>query len=183
MAIVGYARVSSSGQKLAVQREKLLAFGCDKLFAEKRSGLQSDRPQFKACLNYLREGDVLVVTKLDRLARSVFELHRVVASLREQGIGFRALDQDFDTTTKTGRLLFGVLALIAEFEADLRKERQLDGIKSAKAKGVRFGRPATLTQEQVEEMRQKRAQGLLIRELMVEYNLSKTSVYRLLSQA
>ena len=182
MAIVGYARVSTSGQKLEVQREKLLAFGCEKLFEEKRSGTTAQRPKLKECLRYLREGDVLVVTKIDRLARSTLDLHSIVTTLKGEGVGLKALDQDVDTTTKNGKLLFGMLALMAEFEQDLRKERQADGIAAAKARGVQLGRPASMTSSNIEDLRAKRAQGALIRDLMVEYGLSKSSVYRLLSQ-
>ena len=182
MATVGYARVSTSGQKLTVQRDKLLAYGCDKLFEEKQSAMLAQRPKLKECLRYLREGDVLVVTRIDRLARSTLELHRIMSTLKDEGIGFKALDQEVDTTTKTGKLLFGMLALIAEFEQDLRKERQTEGIAAAKAKGVQFGRPPRMSVEQVAELRQKRTQGVMIRDLMQKYGLSKSSVYRLLTK-
>ena len=115
MTVVGYARVSSLGQDLTVQLEKLS--GCDKVFKEKRSGVDAGRPALKACLDYLREGDTLVVTKLDRLARSTSDLYRIVSELMQRGVEFKVLDDpSIDTSSRTGKLVMGILALIAEFE-------------------------------------------------------------------
>tara|TARA_Y100000296_G_scaffold26795_1_gene31475 strand:- start:8835 stop:9386 length:552 start_codon:yes stop_codon:yes gene_type:complete len=178
MSIVGYARVSSVGQSLEVQRTKLSH--CDKIFEEKRSGTTANRPALQECLNYLREGDTLVITKLDRLARSTLHLTQISEQLKQDGIELVVTDQAIDTSTPTGKLLFTMLGAIAEFENEIRKERQLDGIKSAKERGVKFGAKSKLTPEQVEEMRLKRTSGVLIRDLMSEYGISKASVYRLL---
>src|SRR5215475_14301468 len=143
MTTVGYARVSSSGQDLAVQLEKLK--GCDKVFKEKRSGVDTGRPELKRCLDYLREGDTLLVTKLDRLARSTSDLYRIISELAEKGVSFRVGDDpSIDTASRTGKLVMGILALIAEFENDIRRERQTDGIKKAHDRGVRFGRKPLL---------------------------------------
>ncbi|MDA0891394.1 MAG: recombinase family protein [Proteobacteria bacterium] len=182
MATVGYARVSSVGQSLEVQLQKLSEFGCqaDHVFKEKRSGLTAQRQALEECLRFVRKGDLLVVTKLDRLARSTLDLHRIIEQLNTKGVAFKVLDQAIDTTTKEGRLMFSILASIAEFETELRKERQMEGIAKAKANGVKFGRQSALSPEQVAEMRQKRAQGVLIKDLMAQYQLSKASVYRLL---
>lgn len=184
MATVGYARVSSVGQSLEVQLQKLHDFGCqaDHVFKEKRSGVTAQRQALEECLRFVRKGDLLVVTKLDRLARSTLDLHRIIEQLNTKGVGFKVLDQAIDTTTKEGRLMFSILASIAEFETELRKERQMEGIAKAKSNGVKFGRQAMLSPEQVAEMRQKRAQGVLIKDLMAGYQLSKASVYRLLNQ-
>ncbi len=179
MSAVGYARVSTVGQSLDVQLEKLSPI-CDKVFKEKKSGTTAQRPKLKACLQYLRDGDTLVITKLDRLARSTFHLTQIAESLKERGIGLKVLDQAIDTTTPTGKLLFDVLAAISEFETAIRKERQLEGIDQAKKRGVRFGRHPKVTKDQIAEMRRKRKEGTLIRDLMSEYGLSKASVYRLL---
>jgi DNA invertase Pin-like site-specific DNA recombinase len=181
MATIGYARVSSVGQSLDVQLEKLK--GCDKLFQEKKSGTTADRPQLQACLNYLREGDTLTITRLDRLARSTFHLTQIADLLRRKGVELRVIDQAIDTSTPTGRLMFNMLACIAEFETEIRKERQLDGIGAAKEKGVEFGRKAKLSPAQIDEMKTKRAAGVLIKDLMKEYGLSKASVYRLLGES
>ena len=180
MAIVGYARVSSSGQSLAVQLDKLSEAGCTEVFQEKRSGLTAQRPALKECLRFVRKGDVLVITRLDRLARSTLDLHKIVQELDERDVGFKVLDQPIDTTTKEGRLMFSIIASIAQFETELRKERQMEGIEKAKENGVKFGRQAVLSDAQVAEMRSKRDSGILIKNLMSEYGLSKASVYRLL---
>lgn len=179
MSIVGYARVSSTGQSLEVQRSKLSH--CDKIFEEKRSGTTATRPALQECLNYLRDGDTLVITKLDRLARSTFHLTQIAEQLKQDGIELIVTDQCIDTSTPTGKLLFNMLGAIAEFENEIRRERQLDGIKAAKGRGVKFGAKAKLSPDQVVEMRQKRADGILIKDLMHQYNISKASVYRLLS--
>ena len=164
MSTVGYARVSTVGQSLDVQLDKLEPI-CDKVFKEKRSGTTAQRPQLKACLNYLREKDTLVVTRLDRLARSTFHLTQMAEKLKEQGIALKVLDQAIDTTTPTGKLLFDVLAAISEFETAIRKERQMEGIDQARMKGVRFGRKPKVTPGQITEMRRKRKTGTLIKDL------------------
>ena len=183
MAVVGYARVSSVGQSLEVQQEKLVSYGVDKLFAEKLSGTTAARPELKSCLDYVRAGDVLVITKLDRLARSTLHLHKIVNDLNNRGVGFKVLDQSIDTTTKEGRLLFSILASLAEFETELRTERANEGRIAAMERGVKFGAKPKLTENQIVEMKQKRSQGVLIKDLMSEYKLSKASVYRLMSEA
>jgi DNA invertase Pin-like site-specific DNA recombinase len=146
MAIIGYARVSSTGQSLEIQLETLREAGCDKMFAEKRSGRKAaDREQLALALEFIREGDTLIVTRLDRLARSVIDLHQIIARVAEKGAAFRVLQQaGIDTSTSTGKLTLAVLAAVAEFEADIRAERQKDGIEAAKARGVYRGRPATI---------------------------------------
>ena len=180
MAVIGYARVSSVGQSLGVQLDKLKEYGCSKIYSEKKSGTSANRPELKSTLDYVRDGDVLVITKLDRLARSTLDLHRIIEQLNSKGVGFKVLDQSIDTTTKEGRLVFSILACIAEFETALRSERQMEGIEKAKQNGVKFGRQPKLSNEKLQEMRQKRADGVLIKNLMSEYGLSKASVYRLL---
>jgi len=178
MTQVGYARVSSVGQSLDVQLDKLS--DCNKIFKEKKSGTTAERPAFKECMNYLREGDTLVITKLDRLARSTFHLTQIADDLKNRKIALKVIDQNIDTSTSTGKLLFNMLASIAEFETEIRKERQLEGIAKAKENGVKFGAKAKLTKEQLEEMKEQREAGVLIKDLMKEYSLSKSSVYRLL---
>lgn len=181
MATVGYARVSSVGQSLDVQLSKLSEYGCNKVYQEKRSGTTADRPELKACLDYVREGDILVITKLDRLARSTFHLTQLADQLSNKGVELIVIDQNIDTSTPTGKLLFNVLASIAEFETQIRKERVREGIEKAKANGVKFGAKAKLTDEQIEKMKLDRAEGFLIKDLMKTYSLSKASVYRLLA--
>jgi DNA invertase Pin-like site-specific DNA recombinase len=181
MSNVGYGRVSSIGQSLDVQQSKLEKFGCDKIFLDKHTGTTADRPKLKEIRNYVRQGDSLVITKLDRLARSTFHLTQIAEELKEKGVNLVVLDQSIDTSTSTGKLLFNVLASIAEFETEIRKERQMEGIAKAKEKGVQFGRKSKLLDEQIKEMRQERDRGLKIAELMLKYSISKASVYRLLA--
>lgn len=178
MALVGYARVSSVGQSLAVQLEKLA--GCEPIYQEKRSGATDQRPQLDACVQYLRRGDTLVVTKLDRLARSTLHLCQLADVLQRKGVALRVLDQAIDTSDATGRLLFNMLGAIAQFETEIRAERQADGIANARARGVAFGRRPALTTEQITELRERRRQGALIKTLMADYHLGKTAVYRYL---
>lgn len=180
MTTVGYARVSSTGQDLDVQLEKLKF--CDKVFKEKRSGLDTGRPELKRCLEYLREGDTLLVAKLDRLARSTSDLYRIVSQLAEKGVEFKVFDDPaIDTSSRTGKLVMGVLALIAEFKNDIRRERQMDGIKKAHERGVRFGRKPLLVAETVQRARKLRKAGRTVPEIMRLTLLSKASVYRALS--
>ncbi|WP_311273222.1 MULTISPECIES: recombinase family protein [unclassified Rhizobium] len=184
MALIGYARVSSVGQELDVQRNKLLDAGVepDHLFEEKKSGLDSGRPQLKEALRFARKGDTFMVSRIDRLARSTADLHRIVADLQDRGISFKCLDQpEIDTTSKYGKLMFGILASISEFETDLRKERQMDGIAGAKGKGVKFGRKVQLTDDVVATIHKMRNDGALIKEIMDATSLSKATVYRALA--
>ena len=182
MALISYARVSSYGQSLDVQLEKLKH--CDRIFKEKQSGRSTDkREQLALCLDYVRDGDTLVVTKLDRLARSTRDLLNILNTLEKKQVKLHVIDQQIDTSTPSGRLLVHLLGSIAEFENDLRKDRQLDGISLARRNGVKFGRKKALTENQVQELRQKRTEGLLIKDLMEHYCLSKATVYRALGGA
>ena len=179
MSRIGYARVSSYGQSLDVQLEKL--HDCDRIFQEKQSGRTTEsRVQLSMCLDYVRDGDVLVITKLDRLARSTRDLLNILNRLDQKQVKLHVIDQQIDTSTPAGMLLVTMLGAIAAFENDLRKERQTDGIALAKRKGVQFGRRPVLNQEQILEMRQKRSEGVKIGDLMMVYGISKASVYRAL---
>ena len=181
MANVGYARVSTIGQSLEVQLSKLKEYGCDEIYSDKHSGSTADRPEFKQCRKYVRKGDSLVITKLDRLARSTYHLTQIAEELKKKGVDLVVLDQSIDTSSPTGKLLFNVLASIAEFETEIRKERQMEGIARAKEKGVRFGRKSKLQEEEIEALRRERKNGVKISDLMSKYSISKASVYRLLA--
>lgn len=151
--LVGYARVSTIDQSLIVQHNALAAAGCEKVFSEKRTGTNADRDQLQACLEFVREGDVLVVTRLDRFARSSVDLHNMVEALTKRGVGFRCIEQaGVDTTTSSGKLMLSMLAAVAEFETAIRKERQIEGIEKAKAAGVYKGRKRAIDPEQVRRM-------------------------------
>ena len=181
MPRVGYARVSSTGQSLDVQLEKLSQAKCDRIYQEKRSGRTADRPEFQSCMNYLREGDTLVITRLDRLARSVVHLAQLTRRFQSEHIDLLVLDQSIDTSTSTGRLMFNMLASIAEFENDLRTERQAEGIAKAKENGVRFGRPSKLTDTRKQDIHSRRMAGATIGHLAKEFRLGEATIYRALS--
>jgi DNA invertase Pin-like site-specific DNA recombinase len=176
MALVGYARVSSVGQTLDIQLDKLEQ--CDKIFQEKMSGVTDKRPRLQSCLEYVRQGDTLVVTKLDRLARSTLHLCQIAAELEQKEVHLRVIDQNIDTNSATGRLLFNMLGAIAQFETEIRSERQREGIWKAQERGVKFGKHKLLNEEQVAELQELRRQGVLIKTLMQNYGLSKSSVQR-----
>lgn len=180
MALVGYARVSSVGQSLDVQRDKLKH--CERIFEEKKSGTGIKRPRLEACLEFVRDGDTLVVTRLDRLARSTLHLCQIAEELARKGVNLQVLDQSINTSDATGRLLFNMLGAIAQFETELRAERQTDGIQKAKEQGIKFGAQPKLSEKQIQELRQRRQGGELIKTLMADYKLSKASVYRYLSE-
>jgi len=166
---------------IEVQQAKLKHFA--KLFEEKGSGTSDKLPRLKACLEYVREGDILVVTRLDRLARSTLHLCQIAEELKRKGVDLQVLDQQISTTDATGRVLFNMLGAIAQFETEIRAERQImDGIEKAKARGVPFGRHKTLSSQEIVRLVAKRQQGTTIRTLIQEYSISKATVYRYLAQ-
>lgn len=177
---IGYARVSSLGQSLDSQIEKLKAFGCEKIFQEKKSGGSTGkREAVKDALEFGREGDVLVITKLDRLARSMFDLQSISETLERKKVDLVVLDQKIDTTTPTGRLTFHLLGAVAEFERDLINERRNEGMERAKEKGVQFGRKPKLSDVQIDELRAAHRAGETPTALMKRFEISKSSFYRL----
>ena len=180
--VVGYARVSSAGQSLDVQLEKLEAVGCTRVFREKRSGRQAaNRHELQACLSYVREGDTLVVSRLDRIARSVLDLANIADLLQRKGVTLRVLDQGLDTSTAEGKLMFNLLGAFAEFEAEIRRERAADGVALALQKGVKFGRRSALNAEQVRNLRRLRAEeGFSIGQLQDRYQVGRSTIYRAL---
>ena len=142
--LVGYARVSTQDQDTELQRVALEAAGCGRIFRETASGAQRDRPELKAAIDFMREGDTLVVWKLDRLARSLKQLIETVEGLEARGIGFKILTENIDTTTPGGKLTFHIFASLAEFERALIRERTIAGLAVARAKGRVGGRPTRL---------------------------------------
>lgn len=179
---IGYARVSSTGQSLEVQQDQLSAAGCEKVFAEKRSGTSmTGRQALEDAIEFAREGDTLIVTRLDRLARSGIDLQNIVTRLNAKGVGFRCLQQGaVDTTTGMGKLVLGILGAVAEFEADIRKERQLEGIAKAKEAGVYKGRKPTVNVEAVKALK---VAGKGPAEIAKELGIGRASVYRALEKA
>lgn len=183
MALVGYARVSTLGQSLDVQVEKLRKVGVDKLFEEKRSGVDAQRPALRQCLEYLREGDTLIISRIDRLARSAEDLLRIVRELDIKQVTLKVLDQSIDTRDAAGKAFLGMLAVFAEFETNIRKERQMDGIAKAKAKGTRFGRKPVLTEDVIRSIQAMRQDGQTVPSIMANTGISKASIYRALALA
>jgi DNA invertase Pin-like site-specific DNA recombinase len=185
MEVIGYARVSTTGQSLDVQLEKLNKAGCGRVWAEKRSGRQAEnRPELQSCLSYARDGDVLVISRLDRMARSVLDLAKMADLLQRKGVTLRVIDQSIDTGTSEGKLMLHLLSAFAEFEADIRAERQRDGIAVALRKGVRFGRKAALTDDQKDHIRRLRSEeGFSVMQLQHRFQVSRSTVFRTLQPA
>jgi DNA invertase Pin-like site-specific DNA recombinase len=180
MTIYGYARVSTDGQTLAAQDADLHKAGCAKVYAEKISGARADRPQLAKVLKRLENGDVLMVTRLDRLARSTRDLLNILDAVGKTGASFKSLgDAWADTTTPHGRLMVTVLGGLAEFERELILARTGDGRARAKAKGVKFGRPAKLTAHQRQEALQRLQQGEAQADVARSYAVSQATISRL----
>jgi len=154
--IIGYARVSTDDQNLDAQTDALQAAGAERIFSEKISGSMRKRPELDKLLDQLRPGDVIVVVKYDRLARSLRDLLDIVEAIKDRSAGFRSLAEDIDTTTPAGRLVFHVFASIAQFERERIAERTKEGLQAAKARGRVGGRPPALTADQKAEVRRMR---------------------------
>jgi DNA invertase Pin-like site-specific DNA recombinase len=180
MPTYGYARVSTDGQSLASQDAQLHAAGCAKVYAEKISGARSNRPELAKVLKRLHTGDLLIVTRLDRLARSTRDLLNILDDIAKRGAGFKSLhDAWADTTSAHGRLMVTVLAGLAEFERELILARTSDGRARAKARGVRFGRPTALNPHQRAEALQRLANGEVQADLARSYGVSQATISRL----
>jgi DNA invertase Pin-like site-specific DNA recombinase len=178
--IVGYARVSTDGQTLDAQHATLRAAGAEKVFAEKVSGAKADRRQLQRAIEALGAGDVLLVSRLDRLARSTRDLLNVLATISDKGAGFRSIaDAWADTTTPHGRLMLTVLGGLAEFERELIRARTDDGRKRAQARGVRFGRKPKLSPFQAQEALARREAGEALANIGRSYGVSHSTISRL----
>src|SRR5262245_27046975 len=175
----GYARVSTADQDVSIQVTALKAAGCKVIRSEKMSGTtRQGRKELDSRLEFLRKGDTLVVTKIDRLERSIGDLQGIVAALKEKGAALRTVDgQAFDTSTAMGKCFLDMLGVFAEFETNLRRERQLEGIAKAKAAGVYQGRPASIDAVQVRAMK---AEGMGATEIAKQLGIGRASVYRAL---
>jgi len=179
---VGYARVSTSEQETHLQTDALEADGCEKVYQETASGAQRDRPELMKAIEFLRSGDVLVVWKLDRLARSLRQLIETVEDLQERDIGFVSLTEGIDTTSAGGKLIFHIFGALAEFEREMIRERTVAGLKSAKARGRTLGRPPALSETQIKMARTMKAEGSLSSsEIAQQLGVSRATLYRVLS--
>ncbi|MEH2481926.1 DNA invertase Pin-like site-specific DNA recombinase [Nitrobacteraceae bacterium AZCC 2146] len=178
MTVIGYARVSTTDQRLEIQEAALLSAGCDMIRAEKRSGTTTNgRTELQTVLDFLRVGDVLMVTRIDRLARSIGDLQDIVRAVRAKGASLKATEQPIDTSTAAGKAFLDMLGVFAEFETNLRKERQMEGIAKAKAAGVYKGRPSKIDTAKVREMK---AQGMGPSAIAKALKIGRASVYRAL---
>jgi DNA invertase Pin-like site-specific DNA recombinase len=180
MTTYGYARVSTNGQDLSSQEAELMAAGAAKVFKEKVSGAKTDRAELAKALRRLEPGDVLIVSRLDRLARSTRDLLNIVAAIAEREAGFRSLKDTWaDTTTPHGRLMLTVLGGLAEFERELIRARTGEGRKRAKARGVKFGRPSALIAHQRAEALQRLVNGEAQADVARTFNVSQATISRL----
>jgi DNA invertase Pin-like site-specific DNA recombinase len=180
VAIIGYARVSTVEQSLDLQVDKLNEYGVDKIFKEKYSGGTADRVELNKALDYLREGDTLVVYKIDRLARSTFDLHKIVKDLQERGIGLVFIKENIDFTNSAGKLMFTMLGAIAEFERDIINERTAEGRERAKAKGTHMGRkgkPDKDVKKALKLFRERKDNGLSVNEIVKMTGVPRATIY------
>ena len=176
---VGYMRVSRREQNPDLQRRVLEAFGCERIFGEKASGANAEREELLAALEYAREGDVLVVWKLDRLGRSLKDLIGRMEELQERGVGFASLTEGLDTTTPGGRLVYHVFGALAEWEREVIRERTFAGLAAARARGRNGGRPAKMDERQVAQARAMlKDRDVSLREVCETFGVSKTTLYR-----
>ena len=178
---VSYIRVSSTSQCLDIQRKMVTDYGATKIFEEKVSGTSTQgREKLRECLDFVREGDELVITRIDRLARSVLDLQLIIKELTEKGVDLVATEQPISTKDATSKCFLDMLGVFAELETNLRKERQLEGIAKAKEKGVYRGGKATIDVEQIKILK---AEGLGATAIARQMKIDRTSVYRLLKNA
>jgi len=181
--LVGYARVSTEDQHLHLQIDALKQHGCEKIFTDQRSGKDTDRPGLQQALEFLREGDTLVVWKLDRLGRSLQDLIQIVNRLRERGIGFKSLQENMDTTSPGGKLIFHIFGALAEFEREIIRERTMAGLKAARARGRLGGRPRKLDKNKVKMVRDLyESKEYTIREICEMMGVSKQTLYNYLRE-
>ena len=181
MSLYGYARVSTLEQDLSIQRSALKAAGCEVIRAEKASGTRRDgRTELQVLLDFLRPGDTLVVTRIDRLARSLKDLQDIVHELRQKGVALRATEQPIDTGTAAGKAFLDMLGVFAEFETNLRRERQAEGIAAAKARGVYRGRKPSIDAAEIRRLREQESLGATA--IAERLGIGRASVYRVLGK-
>lgn len=181
MATIGYARVSTEGQELTAQLEQLQSAGVDKVYKEKASGVKQDRPQLAAMLDHLREGDTVVVCKLDRIARSTKHLLEIVEGLEDKKVSFLVLNINLDTSTPTGKLMLSMLAAVGQFEREMMLERQREGIRLAKDAGAYKGRKPT-AMAKAPKVLELVGQGKTKQVVADELGIGVASVYRIIKE-
>jgi DNA invertase Pin-like site-specific DNA recombinase len=179
--LIGYARISTDGQTLDPQLDRLKAAGCNKVFADVASGAKSERPGLTEALTYAREGDTLVVVKLDRLGRSMSDLIAKTRNLAERGIEFRSLSESIDTSTSAGKLLFHIMGSLAEFERDLIRERTHAGLEAARVRGRKGGRKSTDPTKVAAAISLYKQKTMTLAEIEKVTGVSKSVLYRALT--
>jgi DNA invertase Pin-like site-specific DNA recombinase len=176
---IGYARISTDDQNLGLQKDALQKSGCEILYEEKASGKSAARPELEQCLKALRAGDTLVVWRLDRLGRSLQDLVMIVASLKEREIGFESLTEQIETASAAGKLIFHVFAALSEFERNLIRERTHAGLKAARARGRKGGRPPKLDARQIKEIKALlRDPDIRVTDVAEKYGVSRATLYK-----
>lgn len=180
--LLGYARVSTLEQNLDLQKDDLKKAGCDRIFTDKDSGMKDDMPGFKEAFDFLRKGDTLVVWKLDRLGRSLSHLIELIAAFKEKGAYFKSLQENIDTTSSVGKLIFHIFGALAEFERDVIKQRTMAGLASARARGRLGGRPKLLDHQKTAQAHaMHKDNSLSIKDICKTLGISKTTFYRYIS--
>ena len=179
--LIGYARVSTQDQYLGMQEDVLKNAGCEDIFTVVASGAKTARPGLHMALSHLRKGDMLVVWRLDRLGRSLAHLIQTVKVLNDKGIGFKSLQENIDTTTSGGQLIFHIFGALAEFERELIRERTQAGLKAARVRGRMGGRPVQLNSQEIKKLKKHYDKGdLSVMELCKLFNITKPTLYRYL---
>ena len=176
---IGYARVSTGEQNLDLQTDALKSEGCERVFTDRLSGATAGRPGLQQAMDYAREGDVLVVWRLDRFGRSLKDLIAKVETLKDKGVQFKSLKENLDTTSSAGRLQFHIFGALAEFERDLNRERTMAGLRAARARGRTGGRPRALSEEDLPELQAlMRDPEVPVRRICERFEISKATLYR-----
>lgn len=181
---IGYARISTQQQDLSLQIDALKAANCERIFSDVATGIRQDRPELQRALDQLRTGDILVTWRLDRLGRSLKHLVQLVSDLEEKGIGFESLQEQFDTVSTGGRLIFHIFCALADFERNLIVERTKAGLEAARARGRRGGRPEKLSKSQVKTLRRMySSQEHSVAEISRTFAVSRPTIYRYIRQS
>lgn len=183
MALIGYARVSTTEQNLALQRNALAKASCERIYEDQASGVKAERPGLAEALGHVRRSDTLVVWKLDRLGRSMAHLIETVRKLETKGVGFRSLTEGVDTTTPGGTLVLHIFGALAQFERDLIRERTTAGLRAAEARGRKGGRRPVVTLDKLARAKAHLAAGLTVREAAARVKVSKTALYKAISSS
>lgn len=180
---IGYARVSTDDQHLHLQNDALEKAGCSVIYAESASGKNAQRPELAQCLKALREGDTLVVWRLDRLGRSLSDLIEIITELENRGIAFESLNEKIDTNSATGKLVFHLMAALSEFERNLMRERTQAGLKAARARGRKGGRPRKLDEKQIKEIQHlMKSSDIPVKQIAERYGVSRATIYNVAPQ-